>query len=236
MQAQLLIDQVRRELVETVGAFWTDQELLLLLNRAERDYINKTRLLEGRYVTGVTAGDPKIALPSNWLSARALFYNVPGQVLDPTQRWRRLIPTNLEKEAQERPNFLNTDPINQGQPAWYWIWGNELYLDPTPIQSTPNCIVMYYKAKPATLTDPSQQINTDDSLSEAISSYMLWKAWKKEKEPQLAGEAEADYARYIGEGRRWIKRRSGDQQYRIDINSMIPIQAGPSAYNPFLEG
>lgn len=225
MLASEIINDVRRELVETVAAFWTDSELLALLNRAEKDFVNKTRMLEGKQTLSTVVGTMNYPLPSNWLSAKGVVYN---NVSDGVTSLVRLRPTNLEKMLQENPQFRDLSTTDKyGTPAKYFVWSRELWLDRAPDQVT--TVELWYKAKPIALTSSSQSINIDDSLSDALHYFMLWKAWSKEKEFDLAQQAEAEYLKFVGEGRRFVKKQSGDQAYQLDIESGMPFSG--TSYN-----
>lgn len=224
MQAQEIIDDVRNELVETIGAFWSDAELLALLNRGEKDFCNKTRMLEGKATLSTQVGIMNYPLPSNWLSAKGITYYA---VSDGKTTIRRLRPTNLEKMLQEQPNFRNTsDPSLYTDPTQYFIWGREIWINNAPAIVT--TVELWFKSKPIPLTVATQEINIDDSLSDALHHFMLWKAWSKEKEFDLAAAAEQEYMKYIGEGRRFVKKQSGDQAYSLDIESGMPITGSNS--------
>jgi len=215
MQAQSVINKVRRELLETVGAFWSDAELLDLINEGELDFHNKIRLLESTAIMSTVVGRANYPLPKNWLSDRAMFYNNPNSTGEAS--WSRLRPSNLEKEAQENQNFLCTSTEKLGIPKKYWIWGDEVYFYPVP--SEVSDIYMFFKSIPVALSVATEDINTMDCLTTAIESYVLWKAWRKEKEVDLAAAAAGEYTNYLREGRRLAKLRSGDQRYKLDIDS-----------------
>lgn len=231
MKAQEIIDDVREELVETIAAFWSDAQLLALLNRAEKDFCNKTRMLEGRATMQTQIGIMNYPLPSNWLSAKGVTYD--DAVVNPdttiTHNLRRLRPTNLEKMLQERPQFRDvSDTGTFGMPDQYFLWGREIWLNRAPDKAVD--VELWFKSKPIPITDPEQQINIDDSLSDALHQYMLWKAWSKEKEFDLATAAEQEYIRYVGEGRRFVKKASGDQAYQLDIESGMPITGSSQTF------
>jgi|WetSurMetagenome_2_1015567.scaffolds.fasta_scaffold276348_2 hypothetical protein len=228
MQAQELINSVREELVETIGAFWSDSQLLALLNRGEKDFVNKTRILEGRATMQTTIGSLNYPLPSNWLSAKGVTYD-DIDVPSGRHNLRRLRPTNLEKMLQERPQFRDTsDTTTYGLPSQYFVWGREIWLDRAPDKVT--SVELWFKSKPIPLTVATQEINVDDSLSDALHYFMLWKAWSKEKELDLAQAAEAEYLRFVGEGRRFVKKQSGDQAYMMDIESGMPITGNANTF------
>lgn len=224
MLASEIITDVRRELLETTAAFWSDAELLRHLNRGEKDYVNRTRILEDTAFLSTTTGTMDYQLPPNWVSAKLVLYNSKEEDTD-DDAWQRLRPTSLEKMGQETPNFLATETTTslEATPEKYFIWNNRIYLYPAPRNSKDSDLYLFYKAKPIALTSTDQSINIDDSLAEALTAYILWKAWAKGKETTLANEQASLYAEYIGQGRRWANRRSGDQRNKFDIESAIPF-------------
>lgn len=221
MLASTIITRVRRQLVETVGAFWSDAELLDLINKGEADFHNEVRTLESKAFLSTVAGRADYPLPANWLSARALFYNNPDEAGN--DAWSRLEPTNLEKQAQENPNFLSSATESRGTPQRYWIWDRTIYLDPAPETDGDSNVYMFFKSKPVALISASQDLNTDDSLADGIEAYVLKEAWAKEKEPDLADREALRYTDYVRKGRRYSKKQSGDQKYRMDIESGTPF-------------
>lgn len=230
MQAQTILTDVRRELLEISAAFWTDAEFLRHLNRCELDFSNKTRMGEDTATLSLTQGRIDYTLPSNWYSARAVFLKEEND--DGTYSWKRLYPSNLEKIAQQTPNFYNTTIDNQGRPTRYWIWNKSLWLDRAPDENNATTLLLFYKSKPIPLTAVTQEINLDDSLAEAIFEYIMWKALRKEKEFETAAEHKLEYDRYVAEGRKWVKKQSGDQRYRIDIDSFVPLDGPTNPMSP----
>lgn len=224
MLASEIITDVRRELLEPQAGFWTDAELLRHLNRAEKDFVNRTRILEDTASLSTTNGVMDYQLPDNWVSAKLVLYNSKEQASD-NDSWNRLTPKSLEKMGQEEPNFMatETDPDQEANPDRYWIWQNRINLYPAPRNAKDSDLHLYYKSKPIALTSTSQNINIDDSLSEALTAYILWKAWKKSKETSLAEEQRQLYFEYVGQGRRWVSKRSGDQRNKFDIESATPF-------------
>src|SRR6266404_6062497 len=105
MLASEVIAQVRSALVEPVQGFWTDVELLGWINRAERDFANRTHLFQDIATTSTVLAQSKYPLPANFLSVKALMYNNIGSagLVAATPNWIRLVPSNLEKFAQETP-------------------------------------------------------------------------------------------------------------------------------------
>lgn len=229
MLASQILQDVRRELVETSAQYWSDAELLRHLNRGELDFVNKTRILEDTAQLSLVEGRLDYSLPANWVSARLVLHKIENS--DGTFTWSRLYPSNLEKIAQQSANFLNTESVNRGRPIKYWIWNRSLWLDKAPNSDHDTTLYLFYKSKPSALTSSSQSINIDDSLSEALIAYILWKAWTKENELEKASAQQLIYDRYVAEGRRWVKKQSGDQRYRIDLDSPVPFEGYSNSFD-----
>lgn len=219
--AELITNEIRPELVEVSEAYFDDDELLAWINAGERHFVGKTRCVEDSAQVSVTAGELSYPLPANWLASKVVFYNDVN--VDGTANWKRLHPTNLEKLSQEHPNWLATDTAVRGVPERYMIWNQALWVNPAPV-TTGRTVKLFYKAKPTKLASTAASLNVDDSLSDAIKYYVLWQAWKKEKEADLALEAREEYFRLVREGLQWVKKRSGDQVYILDARSTRSVQ------------
>lgn len=220
LQGQDIINVVRTELVESVAAFWQDSEFITNINRCERDFNNKTRIIERFSFLSTDIGRFDYPLPTDCLSIRLCLFNEPSGT---TPNWFRVLPTNLEKMGQERPDFLINTSTQQGTPRRYFVWGRTLYLFPPPDSSNPSNLYLFYKAKPIPLVSNTDPLNLDDSLFEAIVSYVLWRAWLKADEDEKAKTQKAVYDQYVAEGRKWVKKQSGDQKWRIDLESPVPF-------------
>ena len=233
MLARQILDDVRRELLEySAPSFWSDAELVRHLNRAQMDFANRTRMLEDSAQMTFIQGRTDYVLPSNYLSLRLLMHNIPDG--NGTANWMRIYPSNLEKIAQENPQFLDTSTNNQDRPRKYYIWNNTLYVTPAPDAASASTAVIFYKAKPITILDPdTDSISIDDSLSDGLTSFVLWKAWAKEGEQDKAEASQKNYYEYVMEGRRWLKKKSGDQKFRIDIESPISFTGDRPGFSPF---
>lgn len=219
-----LISDVRKDLLEPVAGFWTDAELLTWINRAEMDMSNRVRGFDRIATVSTVAGRPEYPLPSNWIAAKAIFYNNPQS--DGTENWNRLSPTSLEKLSQEHPNFLANNVNTRDIPARYWIWDRNMYVHPIPKDTGSGNIKMFFKGKPIPLQATTDSLNIDDSLNDVIKHYVLWHAWKKEKEIDLANEERDAYFEGIGQARKFYKYQATDMRNRIDVDSSIGYSLG----------
>ena len=230
MQASTIVIDCRRELLEATGLTWSDAEFLRLLNRGELDYNRRTRCLESTAFLTLTQGRSDYPLPNNWQSMRLVLHNLPDS--SGNNDWKRVYPSNLEKIAQEQPNLLDDTVATQSRPRKYFIWNRTLYVKPTPDALSATTLYIWFKSKPIPLSAVTDQINLDDSLSEALNEYIMWKALRKVKEYSESDEHKVNYFEMVGQGRSWVKRESGDQRYRIDIDSPVAFVQGPTGFNP----
>jgi hypothetical protein len=233
MLAQQILDDVRRELLEySAPSFWSDAELIRHLNRGQMDFVNRTRMLEDFAQIQLQQGRIDYVLPSNYLSVRLFVHNVPDS--NGTANWMRIYPSNLEKIVQENPQFLDVSTTSQDRPSKYYIWNNTLYITPAPDAQSATTAYLFYKAKPMPIVTPSvDNISIDESLADGLTAFVLWKAWTKEGEADKAAENKQTYLEYVGEGRRWLKKKSGDQRFRLDIDSPISFTGDRPGFSPF---
>jgi hypothetical protein len=218
-----IVQAVRAEVVEPNPAFFTSPTLLLWINNAQKAYVKRTRCLQNFATTSTVQGQADYPMPADWLAAEKVFYNFPVGGVD---SWTPLRPTTIEKMAQESPNFLSSDPTQQGRPTKYYIVNQTLYLYPRPATTGVNDIYMFYESKPTALNALGDALSIDDSLSDGIEAYVLWKMWKMDGEDSLAEEQRQRFEQEIGNGLKWKKQRQLDGKWKIDIESFQPYSYG----------
>jgi hypothetical protein len=218
---QNLVDDCRAEVIEPSPTFFSTARMLALVNLAQKEYVRKTRCLQNFAFTSTIQGINAYPMPTDWLGSECIFWQDTTSASTPL--WRRLKPTTLEKMAQETPNFLSNDPLQQGKPVKYFIIGSTLYLFPKPQSSGTNDIYMYYQSREIPLQTLSDQLSIDDSLTPGLRAYVLWKMWKQDEEDQLANEQRDLFKEEIGWGIKWRNQRTLDLKRKIDIESYQPF-------------
>lgn len=216
-----LVNDVRAEVLEPAPGFFSSARMLALVNLAQKEFVRRTQCLQNFAWTSSVQGVGVYPMPSDWLGSEAIFWQ--DQTNPVTPIWRRLLPTTLEKMAQESPNFLSTDTTMLGRPLKYFIISNNLYIYPKPQISGTNDIFMYYKSREIVLTDLSQPLSVDDSLSPGLRAYVLWKMWKQDQEDSLAEEQHQLFDKEIGLGIKWRNQKILDLKRKIDIESSVPF-------------
>ena len=221
MTGQDLITEIREELLEPIAGFWTDAELLRQLNRGESDFSQRVRGFEGAASASTLQGQTQYPLPANWFSSVGIFYN--DKDISNNDHWYPLKPTDLQEMARENPDFLNASTSAQGKPKKFFIWQNSIYIFPAPDVTGDSNLKMFFKAKSTPLTSASSSLNVDDTLSGGIKAFVLWKAWEKEKEVEMADEQKQIYFDYVRQGLRMIKLRILNKINNVDIASNQPF-------------
>lgn len=232
MKVSEIIADVRSELVEANAGFWTDAELLALANRAEKDFAQKTRCLEGKAYLSTVLGQQDYPLPNQFLSAIEGFFNTPNTTTG-VPVWQHLTIVSLDKQSQLNENFASSDVTLQGSPVRCFIWNRSLYFDPPPNITASSNVLLFFKAKPTPMANTACDITIDDSLSEAIHEFIMWKALKKDQEFDAANEHKDAYKEMLRQGLRWVKLQDLGNRKRLDLESPIGFGASSSGFNPF---
>lgn len=231
MQASELISDVRKELLEITGTFWSDAELLRIINRGIAHFSGEARIRETTAFLSTENGEAEYTLPANCLAVRIIMYKVVSS--DGKSTWRNLKPTTIAELSRIRPQFLLNTTESLGTPEWYAVWDRKIRLERIPGDSTASNLFMFYKARITKLINVNQSIGIDDSLVEAIQDFVLWKAWMKEKEVQLALDAKLRYDEGIRRGRRYVKKLAQSARNRMDIASNVPFSGSRNPFSPF---
>ncbi len=239
MTGRDIVQGLRAEVIEPNPAFFTDTTLLYWINRAQADYVRRTRCFQSYAFMSSKVGLKKYPMPANWLASEKIFWNNPANGVP---NWSPLKPTSLEKMAQENPNWLSDDSSMAGTIQQYFIQNRDLYVFPANRLDGQNDIFMFFEAKPIKLLTLDDQLSIDDSLVEGIASYCLWKMWKMDQENELAEQERVRYegttpggsGGEIGQGLKWRKQRVLDGKWKIDIESYMPFNyssVNGSAFN-----
>lgn len=220
MQASEIISDIRAELIEPFPGFWTNARLLSLINLAEKDFVQETRLLQGYAFLSTQDGENEYPMPAYWMGAEKVFFNDVKE--DGTPFWRPLESTTIEKLSQEHVNILDRQSANRNKPRFYFVHNRSIYLYPTPNVTASANIFMFFESKPIPLVSADQQINIDDSLSPALRAYVLSKAWDQDNETEKADRQFALYTKMVGQGHKWKKKQQLDGKWRVDPESWAP--------------
>lgn len=231
MKVSEFITIVRQEAKEPVAAFWSESELIGYVDRGQRDFLGKARITEDTASLSLVEGQMRYPLPSNWLSARLVMHkgvdSQSGKI-----GWAECRPTTLEKMKQLNENFMDISDDALGRPRRYFIDNKDVLVSPAPDAESATTLFLWFKSKAPKVTSVNDEIVIDDSLSEGLVAFVLWKMWKKEEEDDKALEQKAIYDDYVRRGMSWAKKRALNMRNMIDIESNIGIDGFRNPFNP----
>lgn len=135
-------------------------------------------------VLTLTKGKYKYAQPSEFLRMQDIFYG---------EMWTRLTPVDLQQFDQNNPSNV------EGPPAIYTIYSTELWLFPTPYNSTDKLELRYIKNAPALVNESDVPLLHKNYLH-LLVGYAVARAFEAEDDPEQAqahiGRYKADLAAY----------------------------------------
>lgn len=114
--------EVRRRLGETATDFYTDDDILDLLNEAQRDFASTGGIVEGDRGYAIVANQYYYTPPSDFINMRYVLWQERDKLRYTTQR--------------ELFNILREDPDKEGVPQYYAVWDGEIRLYPTPTSAS----------------------------------------------------------------------------------------------------
>lgn len=203
MKVKDLIKRIRKVLVEPSGAFWSDNTLFELIEKAELACAIEIKPFEDSSYLDLVRGIKSYTLPDNFIVANNVFIN--NKLSNNKDNWIKLENTDITHISRDYTNFLDENEELFALPKTYFIWGNEIFLYPIPDKNYR--LFMLYKSKPRKLTSLEDDLNVDDTLIDLVESYVLWKAWAMEKEMDLANDAYDQYQSWILKLRKLTKKR-----------------------------
>ncbi len=152
---------------ETTSTYITSTELNRWINQAQSIINRKTREIKSSTTLTSTASTASYALPSDCLSIERVFYD--GEHIHKAT-WPELDELGLTDSS-----------AGTGVPDYYVRRGGYLYLYPVPSTSSLNIVVTYI-ARPATLSDDSDEPEIDEEEHELLVLYSIYKFRLKDEE------------------------------------------------------
>ena len=226
--AQDIVNDCRASVLEPHPAFFSSQRMLYLINEGEKDMTDRVRgLLESNAYLSTLEGESTYDMPPNWLASEQILINLPENNQD---NWRYLLPTNIEKMAQESPNYLSRSTQAWGQPYKYFIQGRQLTIFPTPNVTASNNVYMFFQSKPIPLAALNEQLNIDDTLSGVLVAYVLWRLWDQDNETDKASRWRSVYEDGIKRANSLQDKKQRNKRDRVDIISPIPFNYGGNGF------
>ena len=177
-------EQVRNIFGDLTGAQITDSEINAWLNEALLKISGQSEFIGDHAETNVVANQRAYNLAPDTIKIERV-------ELDEV----KLSKTTL----QELDTFSDTHSTVTGSPKWYYIWGEKLYLYPTPTESGTGNLDIWYKRYPAVLVSDEQIPEIPDHLHYTMVRFALMRAKEKDEEFQDAAQIESGVQQELGE-------------------------------------
>lgn len=161
---------VKRQFGDESGVQITDQDIYRWINAAQLQIVGKIAPIKGKATTNIISGTRTysfVGLPIHQIES--LHYD--GNFLPPKSF------AQAERDIIEYP-----DNPDAGTPAFWYEWAGEVYLFPTPNQSVTDGLEIYYTKMPTTVVTGSDLLSVPDKFFEAISAWVLMKAYELDEE------------------------------------------------------
>lgn len=184
MQVSKMISTVQNIFGDTSEAQITIVEIIDWLNEAQRKIARDTGWIAAHVETDVIADQRGYELPPDIIVMERL--ELDG---------RKLPQTTLQQIDNENP----THTLSEGGPDRYYVWGNTLYLYPTPQEAGVNNLDMWYKKTPALIQSDTDPVDIPDTMHDAMVRFALARAKEKDEETADANVIMAGVKEEVGQ-------------------------------------
>lgn len=183
-----IIDRARLTLQDSSGVRWTDAELLIYINDAQREIVNFRPEATATHANLQLSTGTEQTLPSGGLRLIKVTRNMSGTASDATgAKSIRIVEEDLLNSIE--PDWH--DPTVTGSSAHGSIIKNYLFDPDDPkkfyvypgVASGSNAYVeLIYSKLPTNLSSVSSTIDLEDTYGNAILNFVLYRAYLKDAE------------------------------------------------------
>jgi hypothetical protein len=183
-----IIDRARLTLQDSSGVRWTDAELLIYINDAQREIVNFRPEATATHANLQLSTGTEQTLPSGGLRLIKVTRNMSGTASDATgAKSIRIVEEDLLNSIE--PDWH--DPTVTGSSAHGSIIKNYLFDPDDPkkfhvypgVASGSNAYVeLIYSKLPTDLSSVSSTIDLEDTYGNAILNFVLYRAYLKDAE------------------------------------------------------
>jgi len=178
-------DYVKRQFGDESGVQITDDDILRWVNMGQQDLAFIAKAIQGTATTAYAAGQTEYVLPTE-KAIEITSIRVDGRPIK-----------GVEFQVAESL-IVDSDPTastSAKYPDFWWRWGNTINFWPKPTTESDGLeIKVYYIGTPETLVDQSDFLGLPDKYFEALTEYVLSKAYELDEDVQ---SATGSYQRYM---------------------------------------
>lgn len=192
--------------------FWSDSEIYNLIWEASYQLAREAFVIEGTYTTTTVAGTQAYSYPTNAISIKRITWD-----------GRKLQPINMREDDSLTGNLQSS--TSQGDPQFYYVWDETIYLRPIP--SSAATLKIFSFDKPQEITT-SSTIDVPEQFHMDLIDYVLSNLHAKEKNFAGAQYYLALWQAKIAKIKAWQRKRlRGDAFSNVqDIDSLSETFVG----------
>lgn len=164
---------VQRSFGDESGVQLEDADILMWINDAQDEIVNRNRILKGTSSTVSAAGQQSYTFPSARIhQIESIHYG--GSRL----------PNMPFAQAENHVIGQGLELSQQGEPELWYEWGGRFSFWPTP--ATSQSIVLYYTLRPERLTTLDSVLSVPDKYYQNVVNYVLRSAYEMDEDWQAS--------------------------------------------------
>jgi hypothetical protein len=161
-------DRVKQSFGDDSGVQLTDAQLIRWVNDGLLEVAESIDIFQKRVAVTTTPNQAGYSIPANLIRIEALNLNdTPLKVMSRAQA-----NEYIEKAEANDSTLADT-------PRVYWVWGNEIFLYPTP--STTDTLHLFYVSTPTTITSNADSIPLPDTYRNRLVEFCLRQAYEMDE-------------------------------------------------------
>lgn len=161
---------------------WSNAKVLNVINEGIREVASRFRwpFLSASAQISVTAGTQSYALSSIASNVQRI-----AAIIDNTRRVKL-----QEVEPQYAWELYGGDAPDSDEALAFYLWGESLYLLPTPSANESNAYTMFYYKTPTELSNDTDVPEWSSQFHMLLADYAIARVWEREEDFQKAQAAQ----------------------------------------------
>ena len=162
-----VVGYVQRQFGDESGVQITVSDITRWVNQAQMEIVNKNPMIQATATDSTVKNQQKYAIPPDMIQLESVM--VDGRLLE---------PSNFEGIR----SLLGTENNVQGDPLYWYIWANQIYLWPVP--SVVKTLEVNYSKSPVNVTTPGDHLGVPDRYYDRVCEYVMSKAYELDEDWQ----------------------------------------------------
>lgn len=203
------IEEHARQRFNAVGdTFFSSAEIMNLIYAACLRLAQETQCIERVYTTSTVADQQEYAYPSSTISIKRVTYE--GNKLEP-----------VSFREDDALTLNNSTTTATGDPQYYSVWNDTLYLRPVPAGVGTLEIFAYNEPQAVTSTS---SVEVPSLFHMDLVNFILMEMFAKDQNLQMSSYYEKKWEKAVADAKRWMKRRlRGDSFSAVKDEESLPI-------------